>query len=295
MNPDPYYTPKISIGPFCLKEESLIDREVDLTILQVLGQNLIFTYSGKSAIEISIESLNLGKSSTIGIVTTSGNSYVSNCVTKTISKYCEWVIFDINQKVDCLIVIHEFGSLLDLNSMNDLRKLGVPIINDFAYSFLSLFMSGRTDFKNEINLTSFPKSFNINFGGLVNLPESKKKMEDQEIRNRILESLGYQLNSIGINENIAQRIKNRKYYEIELKRYGYDVIWNKKEICPGVCMISPREPVDLTLMKTFLQRNGIESSVFYGRNAFFVPVHNLMTKKELEYVVYMIGAFKSVN
>ena len=295
MNPDPFYTPKISIGPFTLKDDNPVEREVDLSVLQVLGQNLVFTYSGKSAIEIAIESLNLGKSSTIGVVTTSGNSYVSNCVTTTISKYCEWVIFDINQKVDCLIVIHEFGFLVDLASMNDLRKLDVPIINDFAYSFLSLFMSGRKDFENEINLTSFPKSFNINFGGLIHLPDSRKKRDDREIRNQIIKNLGNQVNSMGVKENISRRMNNREYYENELKSYGYNVIWNYSEICPGVCMISPGKPINLQLMKTFLQRNGIESSVFYGRDAFFVPVHNLMTKRELEYVSYMIGAFENVN
>lgn len=295
MNPDPFYTPKISIGPFSLKDENPIEREVDLSILQVLGHNLVFTYSGKSAIEIAIESLHLGNSSTIGIVTTSGNSYVSNCVTTTISKYCKWVIFDYNQTIDCLIVIHEFGFLLDLVSMNNLRRLDVPIINDFAYSFLSLSMSGRTDFENEINLTSFPKSFNINFGGLIHLPESREKRDDREIRNQIINNLGCQVNSLEVKENIDRRMKNREYYAKELKSYGYTVIWNYGEVCPGVCMISPEKPVNLQLMKNFLQRNGVESSVFYGRDAFFVPVHNLMTKRELEYVSYMIGAFENVN
>ena len=31
--------------------------------------------------------------------------------------------------------------------------------------------------------------------------------------------------------------------------------------------------VDLPALKTFAQQHGIESSVFYGEQAFFVPVH----------------------
>jgi hypothetical protein len=295
INPDPYYTPRISIGPFSLRDVSLKEREVDLGTLKVLGQNLAFAHSGKKAIEIALETLNLGKSSIIGIVTTSGNSYVSKCVTETISKYCDWVIFDFTQKVDCLFVIHEFGCLVDFASMNELRKQKIPIINDFAYSFLSLFMSGRKDFEDEINLTSFPKSFNINFGGLIHLPLSKKKIDDQEIKKQILNNLGYQLDSLALYENISQRMQNREFYGEQLKRYSYEVIWDAGEICPGVCMITPKKHVDLQLLKSFLQRNGVESSVFYGKNAFFVPVHNLLTKRELEYVCYMIGAFDNAN
>lgn len=295
VNPDPYYTPKISIGPFDLKSENLLKREPDPSILQVLGNNLVFTHSGKNAIGIAIEELNLGKSSVIGIVTTSGNTYVSKCVTETISRYCDWIIYDNKQKVDCLIVIHEFGFLLDLESMNYLRSLDVPIINDFAYSFLSLYMSERTDFENEISLTSFPKSFNINFGGLIHLPNKKNRIDDQKIRAEIIKELSYQLNTDSIEKNISLRKRNREHFQKELRQYGYDVIWNKSEISPGVCMISPQKPIDLQLLKIFLQRNGIESSVFYGENAFFVPVHHLLSKREIEYVCYMIGAFHNAN
>jgi hypothetical protein len=295
VNPDPYYTPKISIGSFNLKIENFVEGEIDHGILQVLGSSLVFTNSGKQAISIAIEALNLHKSNTIGIVTTTGNTYVSNCVTETISQYCNWSMYNKVEKFDCLIVIHEFGFLLDIDSMNNLRKLNIPIINDFAYSFLSLYMSKRTDFSNEINLTSLPKSFNINFGGVVHLPHIQSKVDDRKVRNLILEELKNQLNVIAVEENISMRKSNRRFYEKELLQYGYKVIWNDDQICPGVCMISPEKPSDLQLMKTFLQRNGIESSVFYGREAFFVPVHNLMSKRELDYVCFMIGAFRNAN
>jgi hypothetical protein len=179
--------------------------------------------------------------------------------------------------------------------MNDLRRLNVPIINDFAYSFLSLYMSKRNDFSNEINLTSLPKSFNINFGGLIHLPDFQIKMDDQGIKNLIMEELGYQLNVFAVEENISLRKSNRQFYEKELLKYDYKVIWNDNKICPGVCMITPEKPTDLQLMKSFLQRNGIECSVFYGRDAFFVPVHNSMSKREIDYVCYMIGAFQNAN
>ena len=249
VNADPYYTPKISISPFNLKSEISIKSEIDSDILKILGTNLVFTYSGKHAIRIALEALKIQKTNTIGIVTTSGNAYVSKCVTETISEYCEWVMYDHTQMIDCLIVIHEFGFLLDLNSMNDLRRLNIPIINDFAYSFLSLYLSKRKDFLNEINFTSFPKSFNVNYGGIIHLPGTKTYSDEQKIAKNILEALKNQINVIAIEENISQRKRNREFYRVNLIRYGYNVIWNSEEICPGVCMIEPLKQKDQHFQK----------------------------------------------
>jgi len=295
VNPDPYYTPKISIGPFNLKTESQRAIEIDPNILKTLGTNLLFTSSGKQAIEIALETLKIHEQNTVGIITTSGNMYVSKCVTETVSKFCNWVMYDRNQNVDCLIVIHEFGVLLDIDSMNDLRSLDIPIINDFAYSFLSLYISKRLDFLNEINITSFPKCFNINFGGLIHLPNLKISADDRQIENKILDKLKDQLNSSAIEENISARKRNREFYKINLPKHGFEVIWNHEEICPGVCMISPTKSTDLQELKNFLQRNGIECSVFYGKEAFFIPVHSFLSRQELEYILFMIGAFENVD
>ena len=295
LNPDPYYTPKISIGPFSLKNIDLAPKQAELNVLKILGENLVFTNSGKHAIKLALEHLNAKKSNIVGIVTTSGNSYVSKCVTETISEYCGWKIFDRSEKVDFLFVIHEFGALHSKESMDKLRNLNVPIINDFAYSFLSLFLSCREDFVNEINLTSLPKSFDINYGGIVHLPKSRFENVDQELRKSILEIVGIELNAAAIQKNITLRKQNREFYKTVLSGYGYKVVWDKEEICPGVCMIAPLQLINLQNLKNFLQRNGIECSVFYGEEIFFVPVHHFMTHRELEYVCFMIGAFKNDN
>ena len=295
LNPDPYYTPKVSIGSFTLKDSLLTEEVSDPKILDCLGKNLIFTPSGKHAIRLALEDLQLCRDDKIGIVTTSGNSYVSKCVTETISEYCDWVIGDYRQNVSCLFVIHEFGALHSLETMNAYRLLEIPIINDFAYSLLSLYQSGREDFRKEINLTSFPKNFNINFGGAISLNHENINIDDQFMRSSIFKSLKNELSFDAIQTNIHQRKLNRQFYKSRLRRMGYDVVWDQEEICPGVCMISPQKSMNLEKLKIFLQRNGIESSVFYGEQVFFVPIHHLMSQKELEYVCFMIGAFEDAN
>ena len=257
LNPDPYYTPKISISPFSLKNIYSAPKQADLNVLKHLGENLVFTSSGKHAIRLALKHLSAKRTNIVGIVTTSGNSYVSKCVTETISEYCDWKMFDRSGKVDFLFVIHEFGALHSKESMDELRILNIPIVNDFAYSFLSLFMSRREDFASEINLTSLPKSFDINYGGIIHLPKSKIKCVDQELKKSILEMVSMEFDADAIQGNITSRKQNREYYKTVLPGYGYKVVWDEEEICPGVGMIAPLRSTNLQKLKNFLQRNGI--------------------------------------
>ena len=295
VNPDPYYTPKISIGPFSLKIDNLKTSEKNLDFFKCIGQNLLFTNSGKEAIRLALKQLKAEENHVVGIVTSSGNSYVSKCVTETITEFCLWKMYQEGTNVDILFVIHEFGELVSNEMMENLRKLDIPIVNDFAYSILSLFSSSREDFSREINISSFPKSFNINFGGVVSMPTSIEDELIKESSDIIYKKLSLDTSINAIRENIRARKRNREYYRKVLPKLGYRVVWDDDNICPGVCMVEPNIPSDLPRLKTFLQRNGIESSVFYGENKFFVPVHHLMTQNELEYVAFMIGAFADEN
>ena len=49
--------------------------------------------------------------------------------------------------------------------------------------------------------------------------------------------------------------------------------------------------VDLPALKTFVQEHGIESSVFYGEQAFFVPVHDRLAPADLDYFGQVVSAF----
>jgi ABC-type transport system substrate-binding protein len=295
INPDPYYTPKISIGPFSLSKYTKSDYCVlESNPLDVLGKNLKFTSSGKQSIELALLYLGIKPDDKIGIVTTSRNSYVSKCVTETIAKFCKWEMGFMQSDLTSIFIVHEFGTIIPLSEMEKIRSRNLPIVNDFAYSFLTLFRSARNDFLGEINLTSFPKTFNINFGGCVSFKDNSLEFNDTQMKSKIYDALGYDLSRQSINENFNQRVANRNFYKLSLESIGYQVLWDQEEICPGVCMISPSKPLDLQELKHFLQRNGIECSVFYGKPAFFVPVHHLMTEYEISYVCFMIKAFDGI-
>lgn len=44
-------------------------------------------------------------------------------------------------------------------------------------------------------------------------------------------------------------------------------------------------------LKEYMQGNGVESSVFYGTNAFYVPCNYNLTTVELDYIIELLRYF----
>ena len=64
---------------------------------------------------------------------------------------------------------------------------------------------------------------------------------------------------------------------------------------PGVCLFSVPGKKDLIAMKDYLWARGIQCSVFYGEQAFFVPVHNFLEKEDLAYILSQIQTALSIE
>lgn len=291
VDPDPFYTPRISISPFKLEDAGFLDSPKtvqigDMPTLSALGSELEFTTSGKRALEIYLLSLSPSKSDNVGIVTTSGNSYVSKCVTETIERYCSWVV---NDTTNCsiILVIHEFGYLVSPERMAQLRALGLPIINDFAYSFLGLYASGRKDFHGERNFTSLPKAFRMNFGGVMSSVGTTTVSPDNTSI-KVTNDLVSELHDSSLQESILARERNTGWLLQNLQILGVKPYWGENfEGVPSVAMFSFLGSLDYPGLKDFLNRQGVESSVFYGQSAFFLPTHQSLSKAELAYILAM--------
>jgi hypothetical protein len=48
---------------------------------------------------------------------------------------------------------------------------------------------------------------------------------------------------------------------------------------------------DLNQLKSFLYDHGIQNSVFYGEDAFFIPVHQNLSREDLDYFYEVISFF----
>ena len=114
INPESFWQPTYRISPFntsfIAKNYRLIEAGIydnDL-IESFFGKRYIFCNNGKHAIRLALEQFSLDRNDEVWIITTSGNKYISSCVTNEIEMYCKWS----RQKssfTKLILVNHEFG------------------------------------------------------------------------------------------------------------------------------------------------------------------------------------------
>jgi|688.fasta_scaffold102607_3 hypothetical protein len=302
IDADPFYTPRISISPFSSKNlpkkpkttfntKSKIEKKLKFT------GHLRYTISGKEAIEMALNSLNLENNETISIVTTTGNSYVSRCVTETINKFCH---YEINPKEMTKVVylIHEFGNVIDPRKITKLIEDKHFVINDYAYSLLTILSNPQKFHPGHISVLSFPKHFPINFGGAllseqpikdgVALPDRAQrellKVINREVRKRVLA------------KNATKRRKNSNNMIARLDKNFFELFrLGPEKYVPSVLMIKVIKDVDLFELREYMNRQGIESSAFFGFPVYFLPNHQNLEINEIRYITDHLNYFVSEN
>jgi len=299
LNPDPFYSPRISISPFSItglhESHSSVPGGQDFQdFLLQQWKGFIYCDSGKKAIEAALLGLNINRNHLVTIVTSSQNSYISKCVTESIERFCDWNM-EITEHTTHLYVIHDFGFLAAVEVINNLEKLSIPIIHDFAYSALSLSALDSLPYQVDIGIFSLPKFLPMNLGGILVFNDNEVNYDRLETSNR--ENIDYLLKGLASNEQraIASQARiNNYYYLLKFLNGKYFQEYftvNPLSFIPGVAMFAVSKVVDLAQLKVFMNRQGVESSVFYGKNAFFVPVHDRLTENELEYIATALNHF----
>src|SRR3974390_2659447 len=72
------------------------------------GRGFCYCESGRQAIRLALGALGLGRQDVVTILTTTGNFYISGCVTREIEKFCRWSR-EIGPQTKALLVNHELG------------------------------------------------------------------------------------------------------------------------------------------------------------------------------------------
>ncbi len=281
---NPFRTSNLSVNRIIEPDESA-ERYLDSRFGK--GRYLL-TSSGKGALEFSLGELYLKRDDVVTIMTTSGNYYVSSCVTDEISKFCSWSR-KIEKKTKAIIVIHEFG--FPFQDLERLANHGIPLIEDCAHAFVSQNREGSVGKVGNFVVYSIPKFFPCQFGGVV---VSKKGLHanpvltetEQEYIKAVLSC-----HLTGIDEIVRKRTENFRYLEKNLGEIGlYPRFVLDGLCCPSVYMF--RAPgIDLPGLKVFMQAHGVESSVFYGEEAFFVPVNQALQTGDLDYFICLVDFF----
>ena len=266
-----------------LKSNGIID--------EFIKSSYVFTSSGKMAIELALQYYNLKPEDNVWIVTTSGNKYISGCVTKAIEKHCNWSrVYMENTKV--IFVNHEFG--YPFTNFRDLSIYNLPIIEDVAHSFFS--SDGEsTTLSGDFVIYSLPKYFPVQFGGIIKINNGVKIQSDlHEDSEKYLKAiLEYYLQDA--DEIKSKRLKNYHYYKDLFSTVGATPHFEiENGIIPGVFMFNTPD-IDGSSLKKYMQGNGVESSVFYGREAFFVPINQMLEYEHLEFIFSLYQIFLDGN
>jgi dTDP-4-amino-4,6-dideoxygalactose transaminase len=253
------------------------------------GRRFMYCESGRQAIHLALRALGLDRQDVVTILTTTGNFYISGCVTREIEKFCRWSR-EIEPQTKALLVNHEFGFAYE--ELRALRRFNVPIIEDAAHAFASNNREQSVGQVGDFVVYSLPKFFPIQTGGLLVFNE----------RHTIDEPLspsakGYAQKVLSAHiDNLTDALKKRRenYHALgtRFQQLGCSARFQLSESSvPGVFMFQTPAGADLPALKTFVQNHGIESSVFYGEQAFFVPVHERLAPADREYFAQVVRAF----
>jgi hypothetical protein len=298
INPDQYLLPCYRISPFRTKD---ISYNNDLPYANKIDEffkekfktsKYYYCNNGREALNVALSHFNLNAEDIITILTTSGNFYISGCVTNEIEKFCKW-----NRKIEAktkvILINHEFG--YPYEGLEDLKKHDIPIIEDCAHTFFS------TDKKNVIGqvgdfvIYSFPKMFPIQIGGLLLSNNSLKLKKQSEMKKETLQYIKNVLSHYILNKDniICARLINYKLLKSKLEMFGFSERFELTEgIVPGVFMFRVNDTaVDLVALKKYFYAHGIQCSVFYGENAFFIPCHQNLNEGDIEYFSTILKSF----
>lgn len=293
INPTLEVTPSIRISPFRnvhlqIKNSSEVMIKTTSDYLSNRFSNYRLVQKGRLAISIALSSFNLSKEDVVTILTTSGNFYISGCVTKEIEKHCRWSREFLPQ-TKVIFVNHEFG--YPYPNTESLKKYGLPIIEDCAHAFFS--DNGNIGKVGDFKIYSLPKAFPMQLGGILvssNVSLSPLCQESQELNTYILSHLFPCIDKINFIKK--SRLSNYHYLTTRLSSIGIEPYFRlDKGVIPGVFLFRWLDNIDYSLLKVFMQSNGVESSVFYGENAFFVPCHDDLTEMEIDYMCCLLDYY----
>ncbi len=254
------------------------------------GRPWMYTANGRQALREALRHLELSSEDCVTILTSTGNTYVSSCVTNEIARVCQWSR-QWQPNTRAILVNHEFG--VPYPEIDTLREHGLPIIEDCCYSFHSATAHNEMGRVGDYIIYSFAKYFPIQFGGLLVGPSGQEWPEellDLDTVAYLRQALTHylpQTDTIGEVRRANHATLASRLAPLGIApRFSFD-----DGTVPAVFMfVAPAEWL-LPELKEFLWACGIHCSVFYGEQAFFIPVHQSLTEEAMNYFTVCLTQF----
>lgn len=297
LNPDEFYSPSFRISPFRTEDVSfnlqLPRSNIALELLdrRFVGRNWSLTECGKEGIALSLKALELKPEDCVTIITTTGNLYISGCVTREIEKVCKWSR-KIQDNTAAIFVNHEFG--YPYRALSELRSYGFPIIEDACHSYMANTPAGDMGHVGDFIIFSLPKVFPLQIGGILSF-DSRYSLKssvkpESDLETYLLSVMSHYIPTLEHARN--QRLSNYHWLAECFSKVGcsprFELLTND---VPSVFIFTVPLGVDLVAMKQHGRAHGIECSVFYGEQTFFIPLHQSLSKSDLDYFFIVFSSF----
>lgn len=300
-NPDPFLQPTFRIGAFTthgIERNAGIKKNFANFAQQYFNErfgmnNWLLTYNGREAIRLALSKLLVEKDSKVKIFTTSQNSYISSCVTSEIENFCHHTR---SGDGDVLFVNHEFGYVYE--NMTSLVELDKPLIEDCCTTFFSQDSASKIGMYGDFSVYSFPKFFNIQIGGLLvgqGVGTNEKLISNSSVSSEtadyIRKVVGFELSRK--EELLEKRYNIFQYAKTRFEELGFSLRFPERlgEV-PSVLLLNNHGIIkDLQQHKDYLNKHGIQNSVFYGEDAFFLPCHQNLSKVDVDYFRFVTENF----
>ena len=291
INPTIEVTPHITVQPF--DNSDLAGSSNDISpareYLDKRFGNYVITPKARDAIKAVVESYHLKEDDVVTIFTTSQNFYISSCVTNAIEAASSKWSREMTDKTKLILINHEFG--YPCKNMDMIKSYGLPIIEDCAQSIESHCEGSEIGEVGDFVIYSLSKYFPVQVGGIIcsnNNSLSKLNIqEDSVIKDVVLSRLSPHIPNIKLISD--KRLANFEYLSMKLRPLGIRPYFELEEgVIPGVFLFKWHDDIDYAHLKGFMNANGVESSVFYGKNAYFIPLHHKVDKRQMDYMIALL-------
>lgn len=222
-----------------------------------------------------LSSLELDRSDEIAILTTSGETYVSTCISITCFNFSK-ISRVVSKNTKVIILIHEFGWIMDdlEEKVKVWKENGICIIEDCAHIAGIKFDGKMVGEFGDFAIFSLPKIIPVTAGGLLKTNYKIKlkymNLKEEHQMQQGLKSAEHYLPKINW-------FLNRKYKKYKLAKIFFDtLIFEPSERgCPFfICLLEDR----ISEKKKSIE--GIEFGATLNMNKLFIPNNPLVTDEQ---------------
>lgn len=275
---DPHLTPRYTLEPLDVSNWSMIGKsQSSLTGGDRLPARSILFSTARAALSSVVVAMTRRGGTLPFVETTSRSEYLSGCIPQVLGR----VSRSMPEQSEVAIFASDFGFRTD-------RPLEQFQIYDDAWSLDLNFAEAFLERAGRAYISSLPKVFGLPFGGLAMLSddievESDLSKSQETILRMLLEVKIPQLEEIGL-----RRRENLIYLEEKMNPWELQFSTKSANI-PGAAVIKPKFSFDEEDFKRRINAHGVRSTSFFGNQAVLIPVHQGLSRLDLDYLLDVTG------